>query len=127
MVHYRLAGSDEDAQLSFLNKWMQIHLEDAERVLKKPILFSEFGKSYKDQGYSTAQRDRFYETVYNNIYSAVSSGKAGGGSLFWQLMAEGMDSFADGYDIVLSQNPSIAAIIFSQSHRMSVLNTTRFR
>lgn len=122
-----LAGSDENAQLSFLNKWMQIHLEDAARVLKKPLLFAEFGKSYKDPGYSTAQRDRFYNTVYNNIYSAASSGKAGGGGLFWQLMAEGMGSFADGYDIVLSQNPSIAAIVSSQSHRMSVLNTTMFR
>lgn len=119
-----LAGSDENAQLSFLKKWIQIHLEDVETVLKKPVLFAEFGKSYKDTGYSTAQRDRFYNTVYNNIYSAVSSGKAGGGGLFWQLMAEGMDSYADGYDIVLSRNPSIAAIIFSQSHRMSVLNTT---
>lgn len=119
-----LAGSDENAQLSFLKKWIQIHLEDVERVLKKPVLFAEFGKSYKDPGYSTTQRDRFYNTVYNNIYSTVSSGKAGGGGLFWQLMAEGMDSYADGYDIVLSRNPSIAAIIFSQSHRMSVLNTT---
>lgn len=119
-----LAGSDENAQLSFLKKWIQIHLEDVVRVLKKPVLFAEFGKSYKDPGYSTAQRDRFYNTVYNNIYSTVSSGKAGGGGLFWQLMAEGMDSYADGYDIVLSRNPSIAAIIFSQSHRMSVLNTT---
>lgn len=119
-----LAGSDENVQLSFLKKWIQIHLEDVETVLKKPVLFAEFGKSYKGPGYSTAQRDRFYNTVYNNIYSAVSSGKAGGGGLFWQLMAEGMDSYADGYDIVLSRNPSIAAIIFSQSHRMSVLNTT---
>lgn len=119
-----LAGSDENAQLSFLKKWIQIHSEDVETVLKKPVLFAEFGKSYKDPGYSTAQRDRFYNTAYNNIYSAVSSGKAGGGGLFWQLMAEGMDSYADGYDIVLSRNPSIAAIIFSQSHRMSVLNTT---
>ena len=124
MVHYRLAGSDEDAQLSFLNKWMQIHLEDAERALKKPILFSEFGKSYKDPGYNSAQRVMFYNTVYNNIYNAMKSGRAGGGGLFWQLMVEEMDSFADGYDIVLSKNPSIASIIYSQSHRMSVLNIT---
>lgn len=121
-----LTGSDENAQISFLNKWMQIHFDDVERVLKKPLLFAEFGKSYKVPGYSTAQRDRFYNTFYNNIWSAASSGKAGGGGLFWQLMAEGMDAFADGYDIVLSQNPSIAAIMASQTHRMSLLNTTMF-
>ena len=107
-----------------MNKWMEIHLQDAERVVKKPVLFAEFGKSYKDPGYNSAQRVMFYNTVYNNIYNAMKSGRAGGGGLFWQLMVEEMDSFADGYDIVLSKNPSIASIIYSQSQRMSVLNIT---
>ena len=72
----RLDGSDENGQLYFLNKWMQIHLEDVERVLNKPVLFVEFGKSYKNPGYSMAKRDMFYNTVYNNIYSDESNGKA---------------------------------------------------
>ena len=55
---------------------MQTHLEDVERVVKKPILFAEFGQSYKNPGYSMAKRDMFYNTVYNNIYSDVSNGKA---------------------------------------------------
>ena len=103
---------------------MEIHLQDAERVVKKPVLFAEFGKSYKSPGYSAAERDAFYNSVYNNIYNAMRSGRPVVGGLFWQLMVEGMDSFADGYDIVLSQTPSIAAIISSQSRRMSVSNTS---
>ncbi|KAH9319974.1 hypothetical protein KI387_021743 [Taxus chinensis] len=114
-----LASSDEKAQLLFLKRWMKVHIKDANRVLKKPILFSEFGKSYKDPGYNITQRDRFYKIVYKNIYKAAKSGKAGGGGLLWQLMAQGMKSLADGYEIVLSQSPSsTAALISSQSKRL---------
>ena len=105
---------------------MQTHIEDARRILKKPVLFAEFGKSYKDPGYSTAQRDRFFRKVYAKIYTAACSGRTGGGGLFWQLMVPGMDSFADGYDIVLSESPSTAAIISLQSKRLSALSRPKF-
>ena len=105
---------------------MQTHIEDACRILKKPVLFAEFGKSYKDPGDSTGQRDRFFRKVYENIYAAACSGRTGGGGLFWQLMAPGMDSFADGYDIVLSENASTAAIISLQSNRLSALSRPQF-
>eukprot|EP01018_Ginkgo_biloba_P008525 Gb_29706 [translate_table: standard] len=97
-----LSGSDEEAKLSFLEKWVEKHLEDASRVVKKPVLFAEFRKS--------------------SICKSASSGGAAGGGLVWQLMAEGMDSFDDGYDIVLSESPSTAAVISSQSRKMSALN-----
>ncbi|KAH9319973.1 hypothetical protein KI387_021742 [Taxus chinensis] len=116
-----LASSDEKAQLLFLKIWMKVHIEDANRVLKKPILFAEFGKSYKDPGYNITRRDGLYEIVYKNIYEAARSGEAGGGGLLWQLMAQGMKSLADGYEIVLSQSPSTAALISSQSKRLSSL------
>jgi len=45
----------------------------------------------------------------------------GRGAMFWQLMAEGMSSYGDGYEIVLSQNPSTAALVSGLSHKLAEL------
>ena len=44
------------------------------------------------------------------------------GSLIWQLMAQGMDSYDDGYAVVLGRNPSTTAIMSRQAHAMSALS-----
>lgn len=44
-----------------------------------------------------------------------------GGSLVWQLVAQDMDNFDDGYSIILAQNPSTAGLISGQSHAMTTL------
>nr|GFB95810.1 mannan endo-1,4-beta-mannosidase 7 [Tanacetum cinerariifolium] len=56
--------------------------------------------------------------VYNNIYLSAKHGGAAAGGLFWQLLAEGMESFGDGYDIVLSQGSSTVNIIGQQGRRL---------
>jgi len=33
--------------------------------------------------------------VYKQICASASMGRAGGGAMFWQLMAEGMSSYRD--------------------------------
>jgi len=116
-----LAGSDEEAQLSFVQSWIENHLEDGSRKLKKPVLFVEFGKSSKDPGFGIGQRDELFDMVYEHVYASATRGGAGGGAMFWQLMAEGMNSYGDGYEVVLSQNPSTASIISAQSHRLAEL------
>nr|ACN78662.1 endo-beta-mannanase [Actinidia arguta] len=113
-----LTSSNEQNQLSFLNNWLDTHIQDAQFVLRKPLLLTEFGKSWKDPGYSTYQRDLLFNTVYYKIYSSAKRGGAAAGGLFWQLLTEGMDSFRDGYDIVLSESPSTANVIAQQSHRL---------
>ena len=40
------------------------------------------------------------------------------GGLFWQLMAQGMDAFRDGYEVVLEEIPSTARVIAQQSHKL---------
>lgn len=116
-----LVGSDEETQLSFLQNWIETHQEDASRILKKPVLFAEFGKSSKDPGFVISQRNNFLKVVYKQIYGSASRGGAGGGAMVWQLMTEGMSSYGDGYEIVLSQNPSTAAIISAQSRKLAEL------
>ncbi|CAM8902286.1 unnamed protein product [Rhodiola kirilowii] len=113
-----LSNSNDQAQLSFLGNWLNVHIQDAQNILHKPLLFAEFGKSLKDTGYSTYQRNSMFNQVYYQIYASAKRGGAAAGGLFWQLLADGMDSFKDGYEINLSQGSSTANLIAQQSHKL---------
>ncbi|GAV87754.1 Cellulase domain-containing protein/MMR_HSR1 domain-containing protein [Cephalotus follicularis] len=113
-----LSSSNDQQQLSFLNNWLNTHIQDAQYLIRKPILLAEFGKSWKNPDFSSYQRDLMLNTVYYKIFSSAARGGAASGGLFWQLLTEGMDSFRDGYEIVLSQSPSTANLITQQSHRL---------
>lgn len=113
-----LSSSNDQSQLSFLNNWLDAHIQDAQNIFRKPLLLTEFGKSSKDSGFNTYQRDQLFNTVYYKIYSSAKRGGVAAGGLFWQLLTEGMDSFRDGYEIILSQSPSTANIIAQQSHKL---------
>lgn len=116
-----LSGQSDDAQMIFMQRWMTSHWQDAKNILKKPLVLAEFGKSSKDPEYNQNIRDTFMSTVYRNVYSFAKDGGTMGGSLIWQLVAQGMESYDDGYCIELGQNPSTAGIITGQSHAMTAL------
>ncbi|KAM4122012.1 hypothetical protein ACJW30_01G049200 [Castanea mollissima] len=111
-----LPGSSDENQLSFLNSWLNDHIQDAQNILHKPVLFAEFGKSLKLS--SNTQRDRLFNRVYSTIYSSASGGGAAVGGLFWQLLAAGLDNFRDGYEVILSENPSTASVIAQESQKL---------
>ncbi|KAK4483914.1 hypothetical protein RD792_011123 [Penstemon davidsonii] len=118
-----LSGKSENEQMGFMERWMSNHWSDARTILKKPLIIAEFGKSSKDPGFNLNERDLYMTNVYRDIYRfARTGGGTMSGSLIWQLMAQGMDSYHDGYEIVLAQNPSTAGIISRQSHAMSSLS-----
>jgi mannan endo-1,4-beta-mannosidase len=116
-----LRDSDAQSQLRFLGTWLDAHIADAQAVLRKPLLVAEFGRSRKDTGYSVDQRDAVFATVYAKVYNSARAGGAAAGALFWQLMTEGMDSYWDGYEVVLRQAPSTTRVIRTQSRRMQRL------
>ncbi|KAK9110832.1 hypothetical protein Sjap_018892 [Stephania japonica] len=116
-----LSGQGEEAQLAFVERWATSHWTDSRMILKKPLVFAEFGKSEKDPGFSLSGRDSFLSNVYSNIYNSARSGGTMGGGLVWQLLGEGMNSYNDGYEIVLSQSPSTAGVIEAQSQKMTQL------
>lgn len=105
----------------FLQRWLTSHWTDSRTILRKPLIFSEFGKSSKDSGFSISARDSFLNAIYTNIYNLARSGGTIAGGMVWQLMDEGMQSYFDGYEIVLSQNPSTRNIIGQQSTKMAAL------
>ncbi|XP_047314845.1 mannan endo-1,4-beta-mannosidase 7 [Impatiens glandulifera] len=116
-----LLGSNDQYKLSFMNKWIDSHIYDAQYILGKPILLAEFGKSWKKPGYSTYQRDQLFSSVYFKVYLSAKRGGPAAGAMFWQLLTEGMDSFRDGYDVVLSQSTSTANIIRQQSRKLYLI------
>ncbi|KAK4337838.1 hypothetical protein RND71_042325 [Anisodus tanguticus] len=94
-----LSGQNDDAQMAFMQRWITSHWDDSSRVLKKPLVLAEFGKSSKDPGYNLSARDTFMNSVHVNVYSYAIYGGTMGGSLVWQLAAQGMENFDDGYSI----------------------------
>ncbi|KAJ3675319.1 hypothetical protein LUZ60_004361 [Juncus effusus] len=113
---------DEDHKMTFIKQWAWSHWHDARKILQKPLIFTEFGKSQKNPNFVEIQRDLFLEAIYQTIYDLAkkSDGSLGGG-LVWQIMAEDMESYSDGYEIVLSKHSSVSSVITRHSHIMYAL------
>lgn len=75
-----------------------------------------------DPGFTSSARDLYMSAVYSNIYKFARNGGTLGGGLVWQVLAQGMQPYDDGYEIVLAENPSTGAVISRQSHAMSTLS-----
>lgn len=41
---YRLLGKDEKAQMVVVQRWMESQLADAKTIIRKPLVFTDFGK-----------------------------------------------------------------------------------
>lgn len=102
---------------------MDSHIEDAEKYLGMPVVFSEFGVSSKDPGYNSTYRDTLISTVYSSILNSTKKGGSGAGSLLWQVFPEGTDNMDDGYAIVLSKSPSTSSIVSLHSTRLALFNS----
>ncbi|XP_074303647.1 mannan endo-1,4-beta-mannosidase 7-like [Silene latifolia] len=117
-----ISNSNDQAQLGFVNNWLTSHIQDAQNILRKPLLLAEFGKSNRDPGFSTYQRDQLFSSVYNNIYSSARRGGPIVGGLFWQLLTKGLESYGDGYSIILTEDTSTANIVAQQSHKLDMIS-----
>ncbi|WOK95205.1 hypothetical protein Cni_G03912 [Canna indica] len=131
-----MPGSTNHTQMAFLRAWLRSHFEDADAILGKPLLITEFGKSSKlsscvangavddEANCLMDERAALYEAVYNAIYASARGGGACKGGLFWQLLLgeQAMDGIRDGYEVIFSESPFLEEIISRQSHRISQLN-----
>ncbi|CAH9051313.1 unnamed protein product [Cuscuta europaea] len=120
------SGKSDEEQMAFMVRWISSHWQDAENILKKPLVLAEFGKSSHDPGYTLTARDSFMTNVYRDAYNLAHSSGTMAGAMIWQLMAEGMEDWDDGYSIVLADYPSTAGIIAGQSYVMSTLSQHLF-
>ncbi|KAM0860991.1 hypothetical protein ACQ4PT_046184 [Festuca glaucescens] len=106
-----MSGSSNAAQVAFMMRWMASHIKDAATMLRKPLLVSEFAWSTRSNNNTVAMRDRYFRMVYGTIFASVRGGGPCAGGLFWQVLAPGMESWTDGYEVVLERSPTTAAII----------------
>ncbi|WOL20627.1 mannan endo-1,4-beta-mannosidase 1 [Canna indica] len=113
-----LSNSNDRFQLVFLSKWIDIHLQDSKSIIGKPLLITEFGKSWRDSGFSIHQRDALFNTVYDKIYWSARTGGSAAGGFFWQLLSAGMDSYRDGYEVILSEATSTSRTIALHSRQL---------
>ena len=107
--------------MDFMLRWLTVHWNDSKTILRKPLIFGEFGHSIKSNGSSIQARDSFLEEVYSYIYNLARGGGTIGGGLVWQIMGENMEGYYDGYEIVLPQSPSTTQVIYQQSTKMTGL------
>ncbi|KAL3675698.1 hypothetical protein R1sor_025646 [Riccia sorocarpa] len=105
------------AKMIFLRIWVNMHIRDAMKVLKMPVAFGEFGKNDRVFDYKPEQRQKFFWTIYDSVYSSVEKGLSGVGSMLWQLFPKGMEDWDDGFAVYAS-DPATARIIDSQGLRL---------
>ncbi|KAF9610824.1 hypothetical protein IFM89_025190, partial [Coptis chinensis] len=114
-----IMGQEIEDKLKFVKEWMLSHIDDGDHILKKPVLFTEFGLSKNKKNFEPSNRDRFYKTIFDTIYKSAGKNGAGAGALAWQFMVEGMEEYSDDYGIVPWEIPSIYKLIKEQSRKLA--------
>lgn len=113
------AGFEEKTK--YIDKWMASHIEDGDKELDKPVMFTEFGLSKKPKSFEHSQRVTFYTAIFDKIYQSAINNGAGAGAFLWQLLVPGMEEYNDDYGIIPRERPSVDALIREQSCRLMAL------
>lgn len=108
-----------EEQLNFVSKWMLSHIEDGDNVLKKPVLFSEYGLSTTIPNFSVPDREDMYRTVLNIILKSAKKNRSGAGALVWQFLVGGMEDYTDAYGMVPGESSSTHILFIKQSCRLA--------
>ncbi|WOL02060.1 hypothetical protein Cni_G10779 [Canna indica] len=116
-----LLEANFDEKKEYISKWVASHIEDGDKELHKPVMFTEFGLSKKPKTFEHFQRVTFYKSIYDQIYESARKNGAGAGALIWQLLVPGMEEYGDDFMIIPGESPSIDSLIKEQSCRLMAL------
>ncbi|CAD5164860.1 unnamed protein product [Musa acuminata subsp. malaccensis] len=105
----------------YVSKWVTSHIEDGEKELNKPVLFTEFGLSDKNKNFDHSHRATFYKSIYDTIYESALRNGAGAGTFIWHFLVGGMEKYTDDFGIIPGETPSIDRLIKEQSCRLITL------
>lgn len=114
-----MIDAELDVKVQYISKWVASHIEDGDRELMKPVMFSEFGLSNKNKKFDHSHRDLLYESIYDLIYESARKNGAGAGALIWQLVVGGMEEYNDDYGFVPGERPSLFRLLKRQSCRLA--------
>lgn len=107
-----------DDKLKFFDGWVRAHVQDAEKILHMPVLFTEFGLSDKKEGFCEEKRDEFYGIVYDQVLDSAQRQGAAAGALQWQLLPPAMCDWNDGYGFDPACGAAICNMLMHQSARL---------
>lgn len=110
--------ADFNEKTNYISKWVTSHIEDGDRELHKPVMFTEFGLSKKSKDFENSQRVTFYRSIFDKIYESARKNGAGAGTMIWQLLVPGMEEYSDDYGIIPGQTPSVDSLLKEQSCRL---------
>ncbi|KAB2047614.1 hypothetical protein ERO13_A13G055601v2 [Gossypium hirsutum] len=103
----------------YVSKWVRSHIEDCDKELKKPVMFTEYGLSNQNKDVQASQREQFYRTILDLIYKSAKKKGSGVGALVWQFLVEGMEEYNDDFGLVPWETPSIHKLTIQQSCRLA--------
>ncbi|KAG4967733.1 hypothetical protein AAZX31_12G107200 [Glycine max] len=103
--------------MKFVSKWMLSHIEDGDKVLNKPVLFSEYGLS--DINFTMPERKTMYKTILDISYKSAKKNRSGAGALVWQFLVGGMQEFTDDFGIIPWEKTPIPSLFVEQSCRLA--------
>ncbi|MBA0727511.1 hypothetical protein Golax_000492 [Gossypium laxum] len=103
----------------YVSKWVRSHIEDCDKELKKPVMFTEYGLSNQNKDFQASQREQFYRTILDIIYKSAKKKGSGVGALVWQFLVEGIEEYNDDFGLVPWEIPSIHKLTIQQSCRLA--------
>ncbi|GAV70414.1 Cellulase domain-containing protein [Cephalotus follicularis] len=106
-------------KLKYVSKWVISHIEDGDKELNKPVMFTEYGLSNLNKDYQPSQRERFYKLILDITYKSAKKNRSGAGSFVWQLFVGGMEEFNDDFGFVPWEWPSLYRLITEQSCKLA--------
>ncbi|KAK4777429.1 hypothetical protein SAY87_017616 [Trapa incisa] len=116
-----LKGQGFEEKVEYVSLWMRSHIDDGDKELKKPVMFTEFGYSNLNEDYKPSRRDKFFRVVFDVIYDSAKKNGSGAGSFLWQLLVGGMEDYNDDFGMFPWDRPSMDRIITEHSCRLAKL------
>ncbi|XP_022738417.1 mannan endo-1,4-beta-mannosidase 2-like isoform X2 [Durio zibethinus] len=114
---FHVLGFEE--KQNYVYKWVRSHIEDCDKELKKPVMFTEYGLSNQNKDFQASQREQFYRSILDIIYKSARKKGSGAGALIWQFFVEGMEDYNDDFGLVPWESPSIYKLTVEQSCRLA--------
>ncbi|KAI3844428.1 hypothetical protein C5167_009063 [Papaver somniferum] len=108
-------------QLAFVRKWVSSHIDDGEKILKKPVLISEFGMSNLNKFYTQTNREQNYKIIFDLMHRSARKKKSGAGAFIWQFLVKGMEAYGDDFGFIPTENPSLYKLIAKHSCKLAVV------